>query len=189
MYIRNKKGYTLIEMLVVVLVISALSGLVINIINTQNFYGKARDSQRAADLKRIQTALELYFSDYRCYPASEQNNPLNPCAGTGRWMKVDGGANDDLTPELVPDYIQILPIDPQDGGTNRGPCGSNQFFRYNYVTATDGSAYVLTATMEIDTSDDNHECENDVANWNSVGWGEGWCGGGVSTECYGVENP
>ena len=74
----NQRGFTLIELLVVVLVISALSGIVISLINSGGFRQKAEDTQRVSDLKQIQTALELYFSDNRLYPI------------TSGWVEVTG---------------------------------------------------------------------------------------------------
>ena len=56
-----KKGFTLVELLIVVAIIGILSTLLM-----ANFIGvrqRARDAQRKADLRQIQSALELYRSD------------------------------------------------------------------------------------------------------------------------------
>ena len=80
---KNESGFTLIELLVVVVVISALSGIVVSMINSGGFRDKARDAERVANLKQIQTALELHFSDFRAYPNS----------GSGAWLRVTGDDN------------------------------------------------------------------------------------------------
>jgi general secretion pathway protein G len=58
---KNKKGFTLIELLVVIAIIGLLSTLAVVALNSAR--QKSRDSKRVADIKQIQTALELYFAD------------------------------------------------------------------------------------------------------------------------------
>jgi general secretion pathway protein G len=65
---KSKKGFTLIELLVVVAIIGLLSTL--SIVALNNARARARDSRRLADIKQIQTALELYYSDIGLYPAT-----------------------------------------------------------------------------------------------------------------------
>jgi len=64
----NKKAFTLIELLVVVAIIAMLAA--ISVVALNNARARARDSKRLADIKQIQTALELYFLDKNSYPAS-----------------------------------------------------------------------------------------------------------------------
>lgn len=164
----KEKGFTLIELLVVVLVISALSGVVISMINSGGFRDKAKDAQRIADLKQIQTALELYFADNRAYPV-------------GGWLRVTG--SDAVSNILSPTYINVVPSDP-DGGTGDNPCTVLENRRYNYLSA-DGSSYMLTSIMAIASSNDDAQCSD------LNGWGSN-CGGAVfatSDYCYGTENP
>ena len=62
----NKKGFTLIELLVVIAIIGLLSTLSVLALN--NARQKSRDAKRVADIKQIQTALELYYNDAYGYP-------------------------------------------------------------------------------------------------------------------------
>jgi general secretion pathway protein G len=167
-YPTKQKGFTLIELLIVIMIIAVLAGLILSVLNSQGIRGKARDSQRIADLKKMQASLELYFSDNRQYP--------NP--GSGNWVIIDGA--DGLSAALEAGYISDVPVDPIHVGGNTGPCNTPERNRYNYWS--DGDTYVLSAVMEIETSNTDHECEN-LNNWS------GWCGGVPSTICYGVENP
>lgn len=64
---KNKKGFTLIELLVVVAIIGLLATL--SIVALNNARARARDARRVADVKQIQTALELYYNDEGKYPA------------------------------------------------------------------------------------------------------------------------
>ncbi|MFA5644177.1 MAG: type II secretion system protein [Patescibacteria group bacterium] len=65
---KNKLGFTLVELLVVIAIIGILATLAI--VSIQNTRSKARDTKRIADIKQIQTALELYFNDNGSYPVS-----------------------------------------------------------------------------------------------------------------------
>lgn len=64
----NKKGFTLIELLVVVAIIGLLATL--SIVALNNARARARDTRRVADVRQIQTALELYYNDMGSYPSS-----------------------------------------------------------------------------------------------------------------------
>jgi prepilin-type N-terminal cleavage/methylation domain-containing protein len=67
--IKNKKqAFTLIELLVVIAIIGVLSTLAV--VALQNARKNARDAKRIADVKQMQTALELYFNDAGQYPAT-----------------------------------------------------------------------------------------------------------------------
>ncbi len=79
---QNKKGFTLIELLVVIAIIGLLSTLAVVALNSAR--SKARDAKRIADIKQIQTSLELYFNDQSGYPAATATLGLSgaACLGT-----------------------------------------------------------------------------------------------------------
>jgi prepilin-type N-terminal cleavage/methylation domain-containing protein len=172
---QNQYGFTLIELLVVVVVMTTLSGIVISLINSGGFRDKAKDSQRIANVRQIQTALELYFADFRAYPTS--NDP------DGGWEEISGISNTLIT-ELSPKYINVVPVDSEPMGSNSGPCNNIDNKRYNY-RSNDGTYYILTSIMAVSSSNDGTECSG-LNNWGSLG-----CSVGHDTEdyCYGVENP
>lgn len=64
----KKKGFTLIELLVVISIISLLASVVLASLNTVREH--ARDSTRITQVREIQKALELYYSDNGNYPHS-----------------------------------------------------------------------------------------------------------------------
>lgn len=65
---KNKKGFTLVELLVVVAIIGILAAISVVALNTAR--ARARDSRRVADVRQIQTALELYYNDMGTYPGT-----------------------------------------------------------------------------------------------------------------------
>ena len=62
----NKQGFTLIELLVVIAIIGLLSTLAV--VSLNNAREKSRDAKRVSDIKQVQTALELYYTDNNGYP-------------------------------------------------------------------------------------------------------------------------
>lgn len=64
----KNNGFTLIEMLVVISVIAVLS--TIALFSVSKVQASARDSQRLATMRGIQTALERYFGDNGTYPSA-----------------------------------------------------------------------------------------------------------------------
>lgn len=123
----NKKGFTLIELLVVIAIIGLLSTLAVVALSSART--KARDSKRLSDLKQVQTALELYYTDQNAYPTEDPAAVLG--AGDLACLNAAGfAAAGCATP-----YMGLVPTDPlatQD---------------YTYASA-DGTTYTITATLE-----------------------------------------
>ena len=63
----RSKGFTLIEILAVMAIISVLSTVVLGAVTSVRL--KARDGNRKATLVEIQKGLELYYSDHGYYPS------------------------------------------------------------------------------------------------------------------------
>ena len=70
----QNKGFTLIEMLVVVAIIGLLSSVVLTGLGTARV--KARDARRLSDVRHIQNALEIYYSDNDVYPTLAVAGPV-----------------------------------------------------------------------------------------------------------------
>jgi general secretion pathway protein G len=98
----KQKGFTIVELLIVIVVIGILAA--ITIVAYSGIQTRGRDSVRSSDVKSIQTALEMYKSDNGVYP------PLG-CQ--------DCGANaSGLSTYLVPTYIAKIPTDPNTSSMN-----------------------------------------------------------------------
>ncbi|WKZ25732.1 MAG: prepilin-type N-terminal cleavage/methylation domain-containing protein [bacterium] len=141
---KTKKGFTLVELLVVVSLIGVLATLVIANMNSAR--ERARDTQRKSDFRNIQTALRLYYNDNGGYPTSSTDNIVG-CDGNCVWG--ESWVNDDVT------YMNILPDDPL----------SNQIYKYTYI---DDDDYILEACLE-NVSDDKGIATTDL-DWCPTGW-------------------
>lgn len=76
---KHLKGFTLIEILIIVTLIVILAVGVITLLNPVGELDKARDAKRKSDLAQIQRLLELYYNDNESYPANLNfGNAFNP---------------------------------------------------------------------------------------------------------------
>ena len=115
--IKEKKGFTLIELLVVVAIIGLLATL--SIVALNNARARSRDARRVADVKQIQTALELYYNDNGIYPASGVTSGSPIASGTISYMA----------------QVPTAPL-PADGN-----CATNS---YVYTAQDTNRSYTLT---------------------------------------------
>lgn len=81
--LRNKqqKGFTLIELLVVIAIIGLLASVVLLALNSAR--AKSRDAKRVADIRQIQSGLELFFNDCSSYPVEGTAVILGNVNGSG----------------------------------------------------------------------------------------------------------
>ena len=62
----SRKGFTLIEVLIVVSIIGLLASMVL--VGLGGFRSRGRDTRRVSDLKSLQNGLELYYARNNSYP-------------------------------------------------------------------------------------------------------------------------
>lgn len=88
---RKQQGFTIVELLIVIVVIGILAALVIT--TYTGIQAKARNSNRETDLNSLQTQLEAYFAESGHYPSRAE---VNDAAWRATNMKsLDAGALQD----------------------------------------------------------------------------------------------
>ena len=124
-------GFTLIELVVVILILAILAGALVPRVTDR--LAASRDSRRLADLHVVRDAVEQYYLDKGVYPPATV-----VAAGNGYDVSTDG----DFIGELVKTgYLREPPKDPLNDATS--------FYGYNvFAQATNGckgkgSFYVL----------------------------------------------
>jgi prepilin-type N-terminal cleavage/methylation domain-containing protein len=142
--LKNKsKGFTIVELLIVIVVIGILATLVL--VTFTGIQQKARDSKRKTDLGAVQAALESYYSSNNTYPTLANMQDSS-------WLKTNMSGFD-------PAALQ----DPK-GASSSTVQASDDSTHYGYVvtpTGCDGNAasspvactnYKITADLETGTN-------------------------------------
>lgn len=112
----KNKGFTLIEILVVMGIIAVLAGVVITAINPAKQFAQARNTQRESNVNTILNAIGQHLVDNKGLPlnATTCSGITNIPDATPKYIGTDS-LNVNLTC-LVPTYIpSSIPMDPSDG--------------------------------------------------------------------------
>jgi len=152
---KYSRGFTLIEVMVTVAIIAVLSaGILFGIGEASQ---KARDSDRVADLRVLQSAIELYKQKYGRYPDgcrgagvwSGQESTSYACASGQQYIQghvdVSDWDRDGNTTErfsFAPEFIPVLPKDPKLNGVQSG---------YVYTVNAAGTVYKLMAKRTVES--------------------------------------
>jgi len=110
----GERGFTLIELMIVVAIIAILAGILIP--NFVNARAQAQTSACESNLRAIATAMELYYADNQRYPAA--------------------GAIPDALNGTTVTYMSNTPRDPADAGATPA--------KYTFTQPTnDGQSYLI----------------------------------------------
>lgn len=93
-----RKGFTLIEVLVVIGILAIIFAIVLIAINPRRQFNLANDTQRKSNVTELRKAFIQYFLDYRLYPSANQ------------WSAASCGYP---APDWLKRYIAAVPCDPE----------------------------------------------------------------------------
>jgi len=146
-----KKGFTLIELVIVIAILAILASVVVLTLNPAQLMAQARDSQRISDLGSIKSAIALYMATAST-PAIAANGPFamvstvctgyfstGTCTvnasttvdGTG-WVRIV------LTGTTGGSPLSALPSDPTNSAT----------YQYAFMGDTTNLVYKLVGKLE-----------------------------------------
>ena len=119
---KRAKGFTIVEIAVVIVIIATLTGLVLaTYARTQ---ADARNKRRENDVKVLKAAVQGYYRDNNAFPQPSS------CS--------TGCDTSTLSGSLVPTYIAAVPS---------APSGAS----YQYITDSTNQKYAILVTREYDT--------------------------------------
>jgi general secretion pathway protein G len=112
----SQAGFTLIELMVVILIIGLLATIVVQ--NLRSATDKAKRVKAQADISQLKSALDRYYLDAGSYPTTDQGLPA--------LVAAPSSGNDPR--DWSGPYIERLPVDP---------------WGHPYVYQSDGNEYLL----------------------------------------------
>ena len=141
----NKKGFTLVELMVVIVIIVMLTRIVLSSFNSAK--AKSRDAKRISDMAQIQLALELYFDRCNQYPKQISNtSAINGCPSTSPATNLGT-------------FISKIPTIPTPLAASDHPDYATGYWVNSKTSPTD---YRLETVLELNNSvlvDSNHDVQ------------------------------
>ena len=142
----SKKGFTIVELLIVIVVIAILAA--ISIVAYNGIQTRARDSQRKSDIAAITKGLELYYIDKGEYP-NYPDGSGGSTTMTANWSTTSDASWQGFINTLKP-YMSTVPRDPTS--TSTGGYNSLNYAYYGNNSSYCGAAvkqmYILTYKLE-----------------------------------------
>jgi prepilin-type N-terminal cleavage/methylation domain-containing protein len=133
----NEKAFTLIELVIVIGIIGILAGILLMVVDTDEYMKQSRDARRLNDILTLQTAISAAVADGAISLVSTQN--CITCDSISGTDKVDGTGwvtFENIKGQGLKDTLFILPTDPKNTGD----------LKFEYYS--DGFKFEINAKLE-----------------------------------------
>lgn len=151
----NQFGFTLIELIVAITIVSIISS--VGLVTYSNSQIIGRDGRRQNDLRSVYTALELYHQKNGRYPCVANNFQASTDNSTSPWI-VDDGCGGTLPIKNFASYMNAMPVDPKKNSFTSGNQESTNINGYFYSSCSSGTGFILGTRLE--NKNDKNNCQN-----------------------------
>jgi prepilin-type N-terminal cleavage/methylation domain-containing protein len=145
-YKKNQAGFTIVELLIVIVVIGILAALVLN--TFQGVQERARDTERRTDINSVATQLEAYYADFGHYPSGStttdtcgENNSGVYTGDCGLDVLTTRGLDSDALSQPDSTAISVVATTPT-------PASGNYYYEPSSCTSERCGAFTLYADLE-----------------------------------------
>jgi general secretion pathway protein G len=147
---KSKSGFTIVELLMVIVVIGILAA--ITVVAYTGIQQRGRDAQRKSDIASIVKALELYYADNGSYPSSGGSTSVNSSWSSSADTSWTSFKN------YLTNYAKNIPSDTFGTAGNSAVGGNGYSYDYfmnsGYCGTASGQGYILVYHLQ-STSQEN----------------------------------
>lgn len=138
-----QKGFTLVELLVVIGILATLLAITLIAINPARQFSQSNNTQRSSNVNAILNAVHQYAADNRGALPAGITASVSNIADTGA----------DICADVITRYMAALPEDPSLGGDNITDCTAAYDTGYTIVrSAADNRITVAAPSAELGAS-------------------------------------
>ena len=167
---KSTRGFTLIELMVVILIISLIT--VVAIYSITRAQKRGRDTRRKADISMIQGALESHYMQNKAYPVSGATLPTDPgyCDSATSWScdYNSTSSNSIWIDGLTVDKLGKDPS-PMNGQTagSEGPIKNSEELKHYYGYYSADTSFAPTCATLDDSCSYKSLCQSDALTYNA----------------------
>ena len=137
--LRARCGFTLVELLLVIVIIGVVVSLVVLLLNPGELMKRSRDKSRISDFEELQTAINVVLHESVVEGSVLCNGASPPCSGRsdyeGRVLTGSGWVKVDFTQQTTINFA-TLPVDPINNVI------------HHYVYYSNGLDYEINGSLE-----------------------------------------